>query len=379
MIINSSDLTTEQVKCQDTILGYIDNPIRPYLTVGGYAGVGKTTVIASTRQLIKDISIAFCAFTGKAAYILKQKLTSIDALMDRDYCGTIHGLIYEKVEVEGEGKKKVYNWIRNNSIPYDLIIVDEASMLNEVLFTDLLSYGVPIVAIGDHGQLPPVKGRFNLMEKPDVVLETIHRQVADHPIIKVATMARRYGNIPLGDHGEGVRKVMGSQCLKDMNLSSWLVLCGKNRTRTTMNDAIRGSVSRTPIKMDKVICLRNNRQEGLFNGMVGVLVDELMEPEEKDKTDPHGRIATIRFDDFTWEGMIHLPQFGQERTLDAYNKSMGCLFDFGYCLTVWKAQGSEADNVILIEEQVGPPDRAMYARFLYTAVTRAKKQLLIIG
>lgn len=363
------ELTEEQRRCQEAILAYIDAPTKTHITMGGYAGTGKTTVIASTRQMIMGRRVAFCAFTGKAAYVLKRKLEGF--MQEDDYCGTIHGLIYKRVDVvmEGHGARKrtLHHWIRNTSLSYDLIVVDEASMLNETIFQDLLIYGIPIVAVGDHGQLPPVNGKFNLMERPAIRLETIHRQVADHPIIKVATMARRYGNIPVGSHGDGVRKVLGSSCLSGMDLSSWMVLCGRNSTRIKMNDAIRRSTSRIPTVGDKVICLRNNRTEGLFNGMIGVL-QELSGVE-----------AVIEFDDFTWKGNIHLPQFGMEKTTAEYDKRMGCLFDFGYCLTVHKAQGSEAESVVLIEERFGPPDPGMYARWLYTAVTRSKRELLIIG
>lgn len=373
------ELTDEQRKCQDAIMAFVDNPKKTHMTVGGYAGTGKTTVVAATRQLIGERRVAFCAFTGKAAYVLNRKLQAAEVILDGDYCGTIHGLIYKRVETEGHGKRKVYRWFRRDSLPYDLIIVDEASMLNEALFQDLLSYGIPIVAVGDHGQLPPVQGKFNLMERPEIRLETIHRQVADHPIIKVATMARKYGNIPVGDHGEGVRKVLGSQCLSGMDLTSWMVLCGKNKTRNTMNDGIRRSVAKTPIIGDKVICLRNRRQDGIFNGMVGVLEGLRDVEDDDDVEDADAKMATVAFDDFTWDGPMHMPQFGQEKTIAAYDKEMGALFDFGYCLTVHKSQGSEADSVVLIEERFGPPDPAMYARWLYTGVTRAKSNLLIIG
>lgn len=372
------DLTPEQSRVQEAILAYVKDSTAPYLTVGGYAGTGKTTVVAASRALMEDKRVAFCAFTGKAGSVLRGKLA--DLLQPGDYCGTVHGLIYKHVESEITlGKRKPRRQLyftKHQRIPYDLIVLDEASMMNQQLFQDLLSFGIPIVAVGDHGQLPPVTGTFNLMESPQLRLETIHRQVADHPIIKVATMARRYGVIPVGDHGDGVRKVLGSSVLSGMDLSSWMVLCGRNTTRVRMNQAIRKQTDARPMVGDKVVCLRNNRAEGIYNGMIGHIAGLY---EEEETQDPHAVVAEVRFEDFLWRGEIHRPQFGQEKTIATYDKSMGALFDFGSCITVHKAQGSEAENVVLIEERFGPPDPSMRARWLYTAVTRAKSQLLIIG
>lgn len=381
------ELTKEQKKAQDALVAYAENPHADNITMGGYAGCGKTTVIAETRRALIGVervrNVAFCAFTGKAAYVLKSKLMAADTFQPGDYCGTVHGLVYKQVRSKIAGKKTHLYFTKKErfEFEYDLIIVDEASMLNEQLYMDLLSFGRPIIAVGDHGQLPPVKGQFNLMERPQIRLETIHRQVADHPIIKVATMARKYGNIPVGVHGVGVKKVLGSKCLGGMDLSSWMVLCGKNATRVYMNQGIRKTTSCDPRIGDKVICLRNNRADGIFNGMVGYLEGIwATDPDTGDEPeDPDSQYGKIRFDDFTWEGEMHMPQFGQEKTVQAYDKDMGRLFDFGYCLTVHKSQGSESEKVVLIEERFGPPDPAMFARWLYTGVTRAKSELLIIG
>lgn len=380
MINIAVELTPEQSRVQDAIVEFVRNPMKDYITVGGYAGTGKTTLVAETRKLLPTEAVAFCAYTGKAGYVLKQKLTASGVVREADYVGTVHGLIYKRVESTGNGKKRRLYFTRRDSIPYGLIVLDEASMMNAELFQDLLSFGIPIVAVGDHGQLPPVHGAFNLMEASEYRLETIHRQVADHPIIKVATMARRYGVIPVGAHGDGVTKVLGSKCLSGMDLFSWLVLCGKNATRVTMNKAIRRKAGSTPIVGDKVICLRNRRQDGIYNGMVGVLVSLRTANLDDDCFDREAMMGEIRFDnDFLWDGPIHMPQFGKEKTVARFDKDMGALFDFGYCLTVHKAQGSEADSVVVIEERFGPPDPALYSRWLYTAVTRARQRLLIIG
>jgi exodeoxyribonuclease-5 len=104
--------------------------------------------------------------------VLGNKLMNIGP---EDYVGTIHSLMYfpETDDVSG----MILGWHRREWLEFDFIFVDEASMVGKEIWEDLLAYGVPIVAIGDHGQLPPIgKDNFNLMEDPEYVLTEIHRQ-----------------------------------------------------------------------------------------------------------------------------------------------------------------------------------------------------------
>ena len=87
--------------------------------------------------------------------------------------------------------------------------------------------------------------------------------------------------------------------------------------------------------------------------------------------------------DFLYEGVISSEQFNSSTTLNnivgyAKTKDMD-LFDFGYALTVHKAQGSQAKKVVLFEERFGRQDEDMWRRWLYTGITRAEEELLIIG
>ncbi len=71
-------------------------------------------------------------------------------------------------------------------------------MVSEDIFRDLTSYGIDILAVGDHGQLPPIEGKFSLMSDPILRLEKIHRQAADNPIINLSMQIRENGKIPKG-------------------------------------------------------------------------------------------------------------------------------------------------------------------------------------
>ena len=147
-----------------------------------------------------------CSYTGKASRVLNQRLKAEKSIKDSDYIGTIHRLIYHPIT---NNKDEITGWERrpNEDFKYDMIIIDEASMLDEDIWNDLLSFDVPILAVGDHGQLPPIRGNFNLMANPILRLEEIYRQERDNPIIKVSEIARKYGTIPIFDFSETVKKL----------------------------------------------------------------------------------------------------------------------------------------------------------------------------
>ena len=130
------DLSPDQLKAKQTILDWINSTRRSsYLTLGGYAGTGKTSLISEVRKsLPKNWKVAFCAYTGKASGVMKDKLLASAAITSLDYVGTIHGLCY-RVRTDEETGLNVFE--RVSWIDYNLIIVDEASMVNEELFHDL--------------------------------------------------------------------------------------------------------------------------------------------------------------------------------------------------------------------------------------------------
>lgn len=171
----------------------------PFITLGGYAGTGKTTLLGQLRTALheknKKLRVSFCSYTGKATRVMKSKLVSNAALQDQDSISTIHGLLYTPIL---DDKENITGWKRKDEVECDLIIIDEASMIDKEIWNDLLSYHIPIIAVGDHGQLPPIRGTFNVMEHPDLRLEEIHRQAKGNPIIEVSVKARLEGTIPVG-------------------------------------------------------------------------------------------------------------------------------------------------------------------------------------
>jgi exodeoxyribonuclease-5 len=362
------------------------------LTLGGYAGTGKTTLVAYVRKALREnfpgSRVAFCAFTGKAVRVLDQTLRANKVSRGSDSMSTIHGLIYHS-EVDKQGH--ITGWRKKSTLEFDLIIVDEASMVTEDIWRDLLSYEIPILAVGDHGQLPPVGSSFNLMAEPQIRLERIFRQEQNSPIVEVATLARTTGLIPAGSYGKGVVKydrrsddigVAMDELLQQWK-PDWLVLCGYNHTRVKLNHSLRsqmGIESEAPTVGDHLICLRNNASAKLYNGMTGTL-QWLKDAENDDERRWYH--AGVAIDELEHEGFLLREQFGAKATIGqvppAPDGTRGDLFDFGYALTVHKAQGSQADTVLLFEERNKHMSDEDWQRWLYTAVTRAERQLFIVG
>lgn len=377
---------------EDILLPHTEIPvIEKYITLGGYAGTGKTTLLSHFRNTLDlehgKIKVAFCSYTGKATRVLQQKLFENNSVYSTDNISTIHGLIYSPVE---NNKDEIVGWEKREEINYDLIIIDEASMIDQNIWKDLLSYQIPIIAVGDHGQLPPINGSFNLMEKPQLKIEEIHRQAKDNPIIKISMQARLMGTVSIKDYGTGIRKISKSDLdtrdlvedLLNAYNNDTLVLCGYNHTRVKLNNYIRnllGFYDPEPQVNDRVICLRNNHEKKIYNGMLGNIYSIYTDPDD----DRFYKVEILMDGEKdTYNGSILKAQFNQPPmnfTKDRRLTLNSDLFDFGYALTVHKAQGSQAKRVILFEERFAKMDQKVWNRWLYTAITRAEEELYIIG
>jgi exodeoxyribonuclease-5 len=225
------------------------------------------------------------------------------------------------------------------------------------------------------------------MENPQLRLEEIYRQQINNPIIKVSEIARKYGKIPVEEFSKTVKKLDKKKPDTGELLESMfegydtdtMVLTGYNRSRVRLNEGIRqllGFQTPTPSQGDRVICLKNNHKEEIFNGMMGTILNVV----EGNMDDYEYYDAEIELDeeDYPYFGKISKDQFGQQSTSSNVVEGID-LFDFGYALTVHKAQGSQAKRVVVFEERFSRMDDEMWRRWLYTAVTRAVEELYIVG
>lgn len=332
--------------------------------LGGYAGTGKTTMI---KEIIKTIrgTVFVCAFTGKAAFVLKRK--GIGA-------STIHGLIY-KPEVDETTHQVKFTLRDPTDLQCDLIVVDEASMVSHALYHDLKSFHKPILFVGDPGQLEPIGDNPNLMKECDYTLKTIHRQALNSPIIGLATAIRNGGSSydprKYGSQGESL--VFQTKVLKpDLLYKVDQVITAKNDTRRAVNAKFRQDKGYGTFdglhEGEKLICLKNDSALGVFNGQI-MYIDEIRDER------PLYYEAVVSFEGLDGKRVIPIwsePFYRELNESDRPPKEVAKC-DFGYCITCHKSQGSEWDHVLVVDEWLG---RAWdMARWRYTAVTRAAKKL----
>ncbi len=382
-------LTNEQKSIVDTLVEWFKKPNSQFITLGGYAGTGKTTLISIFRKKLDEInsnySVAFCSYTGKASRVLETKLKESKSKKPSDTVSTIHSLVYAPLTND---KDEIIGWERKKEVKADLIIVDEASMIDSDIWNDLLSYKIPIIAVGDHGQLPPIKGNFNLMEKPQLKLEEIHRQAKDNPIIQLSELARKEGNIEIGKFGVNIEKIdrtsddANSRIVDILETSknNSMILSGFNSTRVKLNKYMRTNheyFEERPQIGERIICLRNNHEKQIYNGMLGNITSI-----EEDDEDSYFIQAEMD-DGLKYKGSVFAPQFGNKESLNYSNSRSEIgrrdLFDFGYAMTVHKAQGSQANRVVLFEERSSHMDDDTWRKWLYTGITRAESELFLIS
>jgi exodeoxyribonuclease-5 len=385
----------DQQRAYDQILDWIDKKQKPVFTLGGLAGVGKTTLVGHlANDLMASMNVAFATPTGKAAQVLKRSLLKADVAAD---VTTIHSLLYRPIEDKKTGR--VTGWSRRETVDADLIVVDEASMVSQEILNDLTKLNRPILAVGDHGQLSPVGEDAGLMKNPDVKLEKIHRQAKGNPIIRLAHMVRNGApDDVIKDFiedidDERVRWTRGWDEAVHFGKPPGFVLSHTNRLRRTMNIRIREQVfgydeHDDPKKGEVIICLKNKRLDdtGLFipNGMRGVLVSEPHVSE-------HHVTADVQFDEPVGlvTGLVMCRhQFLREKTFAGFDEvpgnprnwfTTGALCDYGSALTTHKSQGSSAPNVaVFVERSLGVLDESERRRWLYTATTRAVDRLLLV-
>lgn len=355
--------------------------------LAGYAGAGKSTVF---RLVLEELYAntrmqkhALATFTGKAAAVLRKK-GNLEAQ-------TIHSLIYimdEEAEQTSNGDLKFQLNIYGGAAEVDLIALDECSMVNDEMGADVLSFGKKVLVMGDPGQLPPVSGEgFFTRMTPDVFLREVHRQALESPILRLATRARQGEPIPFGEVGEArVLQLTGRTQLEAFREDTQ-TLCGVHRVRKVVTSKIRharGFGGTLPMAGEPILCGKNNRERRLYNGQQGILLSEPKAYTRRDGDDVSMNdliVLDVHMDDHAKplrETLAH-PYMFQDHFGEVEKPRMKKTvewFDWGYLLTVHKAQGSEWPDVTVIDDSGSFRDDRH--RWLYTAITRASERLTIL-
>jgi exodeoxyribonuclease-5 len=339
----------------------------PVFRLFGYAGTGKTTLAKHIAEAV-DGKVLFAAFTGKAAQVMRNK--------GCDRASTIHSLIY-KPRDSGEETPSFDLWDDAPASKAALIIIDECSMVDADLGRDLMSFDVPLLVLGDPAQLPPIQGGGFFTEvEPDAMLTEVHRQAEDDPIVRLSMDIRAGRALEPGVYGE-TQVVAKSELDGQRVIDADQVLVGRNATRRAYNMRMRqrrGFEGALPAAGDKLVCLRNNRKKGLFNGALWTVKEgpttrrDIIKMRLQPEDDAGGRAIKVSVRPECFTGAIEGLEWPIRKLFDE--------FDYGYVLTVHKAQGSQWDDVVLFDESFAFQESRQ--RWLYTGVTRAAKRLTLV-
>ncbi len=367
-----------------------------YCVISGYAGAGKSTLVKVIIENLPGIDpkedVAYACYTGKAAQVLLKK--------GNKNVITLHKLLYESIP-RPDG---TFFRVPKTAIDYSVVVVDEVSMAPKTLMDLLFTHGCFVICLGDPFQLPPIdKNQDNgLLDHPHVFLDEIMRQALDSSIIRLSMQIRNREKIEYGKYNDAI--VMPYEKL-NTGVLKWgdQVLVGTNKTRININQTFRNMQGRgsEPEEGDKVICLRNywdnlaDNDDPLVNGTVGH-IHNLYTSYNKIPPYCGGQTIPVLYADFISDseadfGTLNMDKhqiITGERSLDArtiYKLNsrrptqhlVPMEFTYAYAITTHKAQGSEWDKVVVLEEGF-PFDKEEHARWLYTAVTRASEQLVLV-
>ena len=372
-----------------------------YTVIAGYAGAGKSTLVRFIIEElktygVKETDVCFACFTGKAAQVLLKK--------GNKNVITLHKLLYKSIPKESGGFVR----IPNPSIPYKIVVVDEVSMAPKTLMDLLFKHDVYVICLGDPFQLPPVdkKEDNHLLDAPHIFLDEIMRQAQESEIIQLSMAIRE--NRPIEVFQGKEVQILNKEEL-NTGMLTWAdqILVATNATRVSINTQMRKLLNfgEKPQDGDKIICLRNywdcfsDNEEPLVNGTIGILKDSFLTkrylPSIIKSTDGLSHIDLIIGDFISDSGMyfhslemdkkmIDTGEFSLDwKTVYQLNRNPKTRdippleFTYGYAITCHKAQGSEWDKVLVIEEKF-PFDKIEHARWLYTAVTRSSEKLVLV-
>lgn len=404
-------LNNKQEQAIKTIVERFENGER-YSVLAGYAGSGKSTCVKfiiealSSRGVNPDYDVCYSAYTGKACQVLAKK--------GNDPVATCHRLLWEFFPKEnGQFFRK-----RRPRLEYSVVVIDECSMIDADMLSELLKHRETyFIFCGDPAQLPPVKAKgegisgYDILQQPHAFLDEVMRQAAESDIIQLSMKIRAGEPI---DYFKGTDAMVLPKAELNEGMLTWAdqILVGTNAVRNQINIKVRELLGRSeePETGDRIVCLKNEwditSRDGnaLVNGTTGYLKQPFQKTELIANKAGGGSIETIhstiicddddRFYDISldpFELKTGTPQITDWKRISRIKKfyntpymaerGIQCplpqSFSYGYAMTCHRAQGSEWDQVLVLEEFF-PFDKEEHKRWLYTAVTRAAEKLVLV-
>ena len=366
-----------------------------YVTISGYAGTGKSTLVRFIIAAlgIEEEKIAYATFTGKAAEVLRRK--------GNKNAMTLHKLLYEFYPKRDGGfikKPKL-------ELEYDIVVVDECSMVPKSMIDMLLAHKIFVIFLGDPGQLPMIDKTesHDLLQHPHVFLDQIMRQAAESEIIRLTMKIRNGESIPFMK-GKEVMVIPRKELVTGHLTWGDIVITATNANRHAFNKQIRELKGKKGLieDGDKLLIKRNywndcnDDGDALVNGTIGTIhnvFETFARIPRFIKADDHNipivagefipeigsSFGNIDFDKtfldkeqpfLDWRASYQL-----SRT--KYANLNPRQATYGYAITCHSAQGSQWSKVVVIEENF-PFDREEHKRWVYTGCTRPEEKLVLV-
>lgn len=376
---------------QDAAVALCLDRTNPIVGVTGAAGTGKTSILRYVAEELDPSTTALCAPTGRAAKRI-QEATGFRAQ-------TIHRMMrYGMPDDDEDISLPAHN--ERNPLPYKNILVDEASMVDEEIYRnviDAMPTGSVIRFFGDINQLPPVNGQSpfaRILDKyPNVILEENFRSQdgiisVSQDILKGKTPQPNEKFVMInpgaGKMLEGADEFiddsfrgMSKQVIiptKKGKYGTWDVNRYMQNKLNPKGKALRFDVKdrQDPTQIDrrvlrigdKVIQTKNDYQIKVFNGQIG-WVEDLDEEEGW---------LNVNFENRVFHYPPILERYDEQRGRNIFAYDPRANLELGYAITTHKAQGSEFDFVLLMLSNSYVLNRANF----YTAVTRAKDKVVCL-
>jgi len=361
----------------------------------GYAGTGKTLLLKGSLKLLKNKGLDYMLMspTAKAAKVMEQYTGEKASTIHRGLAWTPEGFIYNQF----------------NPLDTDVVIVDEASMMDIFLFRNLLRAiptGTKLLLIGDPAQLESVATGnvlYDLIASEvfaTVKLQTVFRQALDSGILQGATSIRQgqkfYGNaenffecgvkkdlkIWFSDKDTMMSKleVLFKECLKDYRVEDIMIISPIKRSNTgiiEINKMIQQIcnpplISKNEIKIGQIIFRENDKVMNVKNDYHAIWLDKDYKEIDDDKGVFNGDIGTI----VKIENKNIYVDYGEK--IIAYSQSNAYeKLELAYAITCHKSQGSSSPVVIMLLNTSHYMN--LKRNLLYTGVTRASQAMYLIA
>jgi exodeoxyribonuclease V len=386
-----SNFTNSQSKVYDMFWEWFDKKDDMTFVISGKAGVGKTYLISKLFEPIKNANLRYAigTFTGKASDILRQR-----GIPSK----TLHSIMYKPIINKG----RIIGWTKEPYLEFDILFIDEFSMLSKDMINDLLAYNIKICFTGDLGQLPAIGEQCNyLQDKVNCELTEIVRQAEGNPIIKWANYVREGNFLYTGIKEKTEQGLFMTVDRRDVEFiekakeKCTQVIVGTNKFRHKLNleYRIKKGMGKKLEVGESLVILKNNKNIGVFNGQifeVKEIVSEIYKDdmgfnvinimtEEGKMTLCYDIILNpeFKYDEYMWNNKKKKPKDYEEPVFT----------NMSYSLTCHKLQGSSSETCLIFANDMWfmksmaktvEEGNEMYLKAIYTGITRSVKNCIVV-